>query len=242
MESIGIANVLGNPVEGTSFFGREREASRLWRRLHTDNVLLLAPRRVGKTSLMWHLRDAASSNGFIAHYLSVGDAVSETDFARALDALPRSGRALRRMATGPASRWMARTRKLGALGITLEFDGVGGEPWTDFTSRWTRAMLRDIKSPHKRLLLLVDELPLFVTNLARLDPTATRARGFLQWFRQLRQAPASNAHIRWLIAGSEKLGQILDVLHNDGYLLRHGERWRFRSPLLAEYWRRRLVP
>ncbi len=42
---------MGKPVKGSNFFNRKRELRRLWRCLESDNVLLLAPRRVGKTSL-----------------------------------------------------------------------------------------------------------------------------------------------------------------------------------------------
>lgn len=54
-----IKNRVGKPVTGDDFFDRVREQRSLWNRLDTDNVLLLAPRRVGKTSLMYRLRDTA---------------------------------------------------------------------------------------------------------------------------------------------------------------------------------------
>jgi hypothetical protein len=43
-------------------------------------------------------------------------------------------------------------------------------------------------------------------------------------------------------ARDERLHYLLDVLHSDGYLVREDGRWRFRSTLLAEFWRRRLAP
>jgi hypothetical protein len=39
-----------------------------------------------------------------------------------------------------------------------------------------------------------------------------------------------------------KLRYLLDVFHNDGYLIEESARWRFLSPLLREYWLRRLAP
>ena len=59
-------NLIGKPAKGEDFFDRERETRRLWDRLDTDNVLLLAPRRVGKTSLMYRLRDRAEPEGFLS--------------------------------------------------------------------------------------------------------------------------------------------------------------------------------
>jgi hypothetical protein len=53
-----------------------------------------------------------------------------------------------------------------------------------------------------RWLLLIDELPVFVTRLVRDDDTLARARDFLYWFRNLRQEPTTQQSIRWLLAGS----------------------------------------
>ncbi|HUE24668.1 MAG TPA: hypothetical protein VMQ86_23495 [Bryobacteraceae bacterium] len=39
----------------------------------------------------------------------------------------------------------------------------------------------------------------------------------------------------------DKLRYLLDVFQNDGYLVEDGG-WRFRSPLLREYWLRRVAP
>ncbi len=35
---------------------------------------------------------------------------------------------------------------------------------------------------------------------------------------------------------------LLGVLRNDGYLVEEDYRWRFQSPLLREYWQRRVAP
>ena len=40
----------------------------------------------------------------------------------------------------------------------------------------------------------------------------------------------------------EQTRYLLDVLQNDGYLVEAGPRLVFRSPLLREYWRRRVAP
>jgi AAA+ ATPase superfamily predicted ATPase len=41
-------NIIGKPVAGENFFGRERELQELSRISEDEHVLLLAPRRVGK--------------------------------------------------------------------------------------------------------------------------------------------------------------------------------------------------
>ena len=59
---------IGNVVRGDSFFDRERLLEDLWAALATDSVLLAAPRRVGKTSIMHRLMDYPRS-GFRVLFL-----------------------------------------------------------------------------------------------------------------------------------------------------------------------------
>jgi len=40
----------------------------------------------------------------------------------------------------------------------------------------------------------------------------------------------------------DKVRYLLDVLVNDGYVVEEEKRWRFRSPLLREYWLRHVAP
>ncbi len=79
-----IKKAIGRPVRGENFFNREKEIKRLWNCLDTDNLLLLAPRRVGKTSLMLHLEDTAHEHDFQAAYFSVAQDNTESEFIRRL--------------------------------------------------------------------------------------------------------------------------------------------------------------
>ena len=55
-----VENRTGAPVRGGNFFDRERETEQVFESLGADSLLLLAPRRVGKTSLMMHLQQMVS--------------------------------------------------------------------------------------------------------------------------------------------------------------------------------------
>lgn len=57
---------VGNPVEGEDFFDREKEQQRAWRKLESSHLLMLAPRRIGKTSLILRLCATATEHGFQA--------------------------------------------------------------------------------------------------------------------------------------------------------------------------------
>ena len=50
-------NMVGPPVRGENFFGRESLVDLIWQKLQAGHVLLAAPRRFGKTSIMYRLLD-----------------------------------------------------------------------------------------------------------------------------------------------------------------------------------------
>src|SRR5690349_10278538 len=107
-----VSNIVGNTVQGEDFFDRKRELSHIEDRLQTDNILLLAPRRVGKTSLMYRLRDGASKQDMLAAYLSVSDVSTEFQFIQKLyeiaQTLRPAKRAIRGLANGPLGRFFRR--------------------------------------------------------------------------------------------------------------------------------------
>jgi hypothetical protein len=55
----------------------------------------------------------------------------------------------------------------------------------------------------------------------------------------MRQAIA--AHVPDIVERANALKWIVDVLSNDGYLVEHDGRWRFRSGLLRRYWLRHVA-
>ena len=75
---------MGRLATGSAFFDRQEVMSRAWDALKTNNLLLLAPRRVGKSSLLNRMNEDSESYGFRAVYLSVPDAEDELDFIKRL--------------------------------------------------------------------------------------------------------------------------------------------------------------
>src|SRR5215467_10394612 len=53
--------VIGSVPRGEDCFGRDALIESLWSRLERDNVLLVAPRRFGKTGVMYRLLDEPQS-------------------------------------------------------------------------------------------------------------------------------------------------------------------------------------
>jgi len=71
--------VVGGVPRGTDYFGREDLVQSLWQKLARDSILLVAPRRFGKTGAMCRLLDDPRPP-FRPLYMDVEDIESAGDF------------------------------------------------------------------------------------------------------------------------------------------------------------------
>ena len=73
-------NCVGQAVRGTDFWNRENEISTIWDKIDSgSHILLAAPRRVGKTSIMFHLEDFPKEN-YIVIYIDTESYENENEF------------------------------------------------------------------------------------------------------------------------------------------------------------------
>ena len=73
-------NVVGNPARGESFFPRKSEINRIISRLKDGNNLnIAAPRRIGKTSILFYLLDNREG-GYVYVYADTEAIDNENDF------------------------------------------------------------------------------------------------------------------------------------------------------------------
>jgi hypothetical protein len=208
-------NMTGRPVSNGDFFNRDAELADLWWKLDTDHVLLLAPRRVGKTSLMYKLRDEAPARpDTCAIYLSVPDIDTELEFVERLyrtlldspQASSRLARVWDAMKSSSVGKFFSRIE---SVGIPEVFEIGWREAKPDDWETLGRELLDALRKAEGRWLILIDELPVFILNLIRQDPTAARARTFLYWLRQMRQMPPPEGErLRFLLAGSVGLDTV----------------------------------
>jgi hypothetical protein len=216
MSAILPENVCGRPVRDGNFYGRSRDVARLWARLETDHVLLTAPRRVGKTSLMYALQAGGrGQEGWIgAVYFSAENVVDEHDFVAKLYAEIAMAPGCEAVAAALQGRaWAAAIgaiAKVSAAGLALELRQKAPATWAVLAADLEDAV-RSLP-PQGRLLVMVDELPVFLLRLLALAPQ--RAEDFLSWFRAFRQGrPDGTDSVRWLLAGSIGLAPLARRQH-----------------------------
>jgi hypothetical protein len=192
-------NTAGPPVIDEDFFDREMEQRLVWGKLEANNLLLLAPRRVGKTSLMLKLKKDAGEHGYRCLFFSAEDIGDETAFVRKFYEkfcdIEGCEPILDRIMKSSVGKLLKKIKKVSGGGVGVEFGELSGDDWTQLGKTLTQA-LNDIKEPW---LIEIDEVPLFVLKLLKFSDGQKRVRAFLSWLRVLRQ---EHPEIRWTLAGS----------------------------------------
>jgi len=186
-----LTNPLGRIAIGEDFFDRETEQEQIWHLLKEgNNLLLLAPRRVGKSSLMKKLEEDAERHGFLAAYITVPDIPSEVHFLkRVADAICDLDGNLAPL-FGRIRGFLADLVQVGPIKMKERPE----RPWIESGNE----LIDIIRKCSPPLLLLIDEVPIFVAFLMRQDDSGSRARQFLYWFRRMREEVGA----RWILAGS----------------------------------------
>lgn len=203
-------NIAGSPVEGENFFGREADVARLRDILNHDDILLLGPRRIGKTSIARAVMAQVRAEGWRAIEINVASCVDERGFLDKLNAtLAPELASLAGKAKGAIGNAIAtitgRIKSVkvpipGAGSLDVELAEGGGEDWAQVASD----VLRLIAQAEEPWLIYIDELPIMLFNMIRDDAQTgvQRVRRFLDWFRNDVRALPGTGKVRWLVSGS----------------------------------------
>lgn len=206
-------NIAGTPVDGENFFGRASETRRLADILANDDILLLGPRRIGKTSICRAVMKLVQANDWRAIEINVASCQDERGFLDKLNGalmpeLASLGSKVGSAITGAFGGIVNRIKSIKVAGtVGVELGGPAFEEWTEVGSD----VLKLIGQVEQRWLIYVDELPIMLFNIIRNDQAngVQRVRRFLDWFRNdVRALPATHA-VRWLVSGSVGLDTLV---------------------------------
>ena len=210
-----MCNVIGQAVVGDDLYGRDHDLARLWETLEQgEHILMLAPRRVGKTSLMLELRRAPRESWNVIYTdVEQGDGPADV-VAAVLAALAADPRYRSRFEAVPFSgaikdvlgRLQPVRVDIGVLRVELKH-AIGRE-W-DRAADQLQARLASLPTAEANLLIIVDELPLLVSRMLRTAERKHDAEMLLSRLRHWRQAPELCGKVRTLVGGSIGLEGVL---------------------------------
>ena len=207
-------NIIGQAVIGDDLYGRDYELDRLWEHLgQGEHILMLAPRRVGKTSLMLELHRAPREN-WEALYVDVegGDGPADC-VASILAKLAVHPRYRTRFEAIPFSKGVKDVLRGVSVGITasvlhVELKRAIGSEWGHAADQ-LQARLTSLEDSDGKLLIILDELPVLISRILRDADRKHEAELLLARLRHWRQAPALRNKVHTLIGGSIGLEGIL---------------------------------
>ncbi len=198
--------VIGPPVCGEELWDREDEINALWKALETSSVLLTAPRRFGKTSVMLNLVDEPRE-GWQAFYFDLeGMAQPEEFIAEVVLTLLRERKLphLAHKLKKSIGNLVGRIEEIGIAEFKLSLRERLAIAWQEKG----RELIELLKSLETKTIIIVDELPLFLNQMVKKQNDGS-AREFLSWLRSLRQAPDLHEKVRWVTGGSIGIEKVL---------------------------------
>jgi hypothetical protein len=199
--------IIGDAATGSNFYLRDDIVEDIWNELKKNNsVLLVAPRRVGKTSIMQYMQEHPIKN-YKLIFQDIESIKSADDFFERIYALLLN--CLNRMQK--VKIWFenfknsTKIKKIGKDGVEFE-----NKP-TDFLKA-TNSLLIEINEIQEveNIVLLLDELPqvLFKINKTNNED----AISILKYLRYWRQQPEINKKVKFVLAGSVGIHYVVDKI------------------------------
>ncbi len=198
---------VGNPAIGDDFIDREKEIEQILLALKRDSVLLIAPRRFGKTSIMRRPEKELLSQDGISVFIEVEDVYSPQRFlTEMVMALFENERIRKKTEISSALkrsfRWVR--ENIEEVGIYVFKAKLRSNIETDLKEDWmekSRQIFEIINDSESDIYFIVDEFPIAIKNMDIAD-----AEKFLHWFRKLRQV---SENLRFVVGGSVSIDRVV---------------------------------
>lgn len=197
--------VIGPPARGDDLWNREAEIEGIWRVLERGHVLLVAPRRFGKTSIMLNLRDEPR-DGYKVFFLDTEWMNGPEYFiAEVATELIKDDR-LKQILHEAGGFFNTLINRFAEVEIPHVFKLQLRKEMTKDWEEKGRELVSELQKLEVNILLIADELPLMIHKMLR--ENAKEAQKFLYWMRALRQNPELS-NLRLVIGGSIGIEHVL---------------------------------
>lgn len=215
-------NKVGNPARGTDFFKREREVEKIVQRLADGNNLqIAAPRRVGKTSILWYLLDN-KINGYTYVYVDTEALDNSEEFFKKLlktilasNEINQSVKLKELFNKGIKAFSKIKSIKILGHGFDLNETKEEHNYYEDLTNLLSAIELDN----SQKLVLLIDEFPQTIQNMVEAaNGNEATAKKFLQLNRDLRLNPEINERVNFIYTGSIGLNHTVASINSTAFV------------------------
>ena len=207
-------NIIGQPARGDNFYPRKREVNKIIDSLsNCNNIQITAPRRVGKTSILWFLFDNDYANRRYVYVDTESIANEQEFFKKLLQEILRnehiSGSLKLKTAFEGANKFLKKLKSIKILNVGIE---LSQEMAThDYFEELENFLAGYALEESIELVILIDEFPQTIENIKLAnEPEAVT---FLQKNRTLRLNPEINGKVKFIYTGSIGLNQTVSRLN-----------------------------
>ena len=198
--------IVGPPAEGNVYFHREYLDERLWREIRKGEQLLVsAPRRIGKTSFLKHVCKQ-ENKGYFVKYFIIESADSSNDFFKQLytELLEHLSSKQRIWESLSDFRKSRQIEKIGPDGIELK--AIDLDYFEEF-----KCLIKKVEIEEK-LVFIIDEFSEVVENIINVRGE-DHARKFLHQNRELRHKEEIITRVCFIYSGSIGLGNLAESIN-----------------------------
>jgi uncharacterized protein len=207
------SNFVGPPVRGADCYGRDAFVNLVWEKLSFGHVILAAPRRFGKTSVMYRLIDTPRWDYKLVH-CDLEHFAEPADLLTALvvqfsrdDTLSRIVSALSYVPKKVWSGFRGNVEEIEIHKLKVKLKEQIRPKWQESGEELFDA----IAATSHTVVFILDEFAVMIDRMARTPKFREEARTLLRWLRHLRQAPRTK-NVRFLVAGSIGIAHVLNQL------------------------------
>lgn len=207
---------IGSPAWGCDFFNRNKIILQCWNTLKDSSLILSAPRRYGKSSIMLQLRNNPTEE-FYPIYFELEDHFTLNGFivelvSKILENDKSLGKKLKKIFSKPfktieeISLWEFKIKLKKALEEEDDW-----EAWKERVNRLIGELLKSKKN--KKLLFIFDEFPLMLHNFINEGEEVKKdAIKLLQWLRKLRHESPFLEGLRFVFGGSIGIEKVISYI------------------------------
>lgn len=199
-------SVVGQVARGDKYFDRPYITEMMWDIIENgNNILISAPRRVGKSSLMCHLLENPKSNNRLLYVTTESIDDDNEFFKRLFYELLSNLNGFQKY----AKHFTTLMKKFGSSIETFGKDGIKLKVGKIDYFEEFKKLLKVIELDGDKIIILIDEFAQTVENI-KTKINSSKAKQFLEKNRELRHEPLIMKKVKFIYAGSISLQAIVD--------------------------------
>ncbi len=204
----------GQAARKENFWDREKELEDIWYKIHSgSHILLVAPRRVGKTSIMYNILDNPKDD-YIVLYIDTESADSENEFWKKLFHRLMEEEFVNTF-KNKAKHFFNILQTINITEVSTKGIKFGDGTEMDYASAFKKVV--KALDADKKLIIMMDEFAMTIENIIKYEGEKS-AQSLLKTHRELRQDKIFLNKVIFIYAGSIGLESVTSKINSIGLI------------------------